>query len=232
MPVFNPKLSHLDLEQIKRSAGIAAKETIPEQLLGDACAQALLLILPRASWNIYPYDQESNTILAPTPVRLPDESITRHLNGAAEVAVLAATIGELLENQVSVLLLKGLNTLGLLLDAAGTVGIEEVCNKTAYIISETAASYGYVAGRRFSPGHNDWDTRIQPDLLSIAEGSSIGIQLADNMMLIPHKSTIAIIGLYPNNLSLEIPTDHLGCDKSHQTECYARKESKKNDTAI
>lgn len=228
MHFYNPRLSAIDIEEARRYAGLAtSKKTFPEHLLVEACAQAQLFISPKAVWEIYPYDIAFHTILAPEPLLLTSQSIIAALDGAVEAAVMAVTIGERLEEEVSEEFTRGSYTKALLLDAAGTAAVEQACDQTAALIARHAARVGCVAGKRFSPGYGDWDVSVQPDILRLSGATQIGVSVTQSMMLVPRKSVTAVIGIFPYQPSLQMPVmEKADCDDCPRPFCQARKESK------
>ncbi|HWR09647.1 methionine synthase [Sporomusa sp.] len=226
MPIYYPRLTTIDLDETKRYAGLGGKADFSATLLTEACTQAQLLATPKGVWQIYTYDQDSHTIMSPMPLNLTAEGIIRHLAGAAEVAVMAVTIGISLEQEVSNLFSKNQYTLGLLLDAAGTTAVEMTCDAVCYVISGQAARSGLTTGRRFSPGYGGWPVEVQPEILDLASGSAIDLSVTDTKMLVPRKSVTAIIGLYPYHQALGLNHEQvLSCDKCGQPDCQARKET-------
>ncbi len=226
MPIYHPRLTTIDLDETKRYAGLSGKTDFSATLLSEACTQAQLLATPKGVWQVYAYDQDSHTIMSPSPLTLTAEGIIRHLDGASEVAVMAATIGIILEQEVSNLFSKNQYTLGLLLDAAGTTAVEMTCNAVCYVISGQAARSGLTAGRRFSPGYGGWPIDVQPEILELASGAAIDLNVTDTKMLVPRKSVTAIIGLYPYHQTLHLQHEQvLACDKCGQPGCHARKET-------
>ncbi|MDR1702265.1 MAG: methionine synthase, partial [Sporomusaceae bacterium] len=129
MPIYNPRLLAVDVEETRRYAGLnRSRETFPESLLLEACAKAQLLITPKTTWEMYAYDSAFHTIMADEPLVLTSESIISLLEGAVMAAVLAATVGERLEEEVSDEFTRGSYIKGLLLDAAGTSAVEQACD--------------------------------------------------------------------------------------------------------
>lgn len=227
MPIYHPRLTTIDLDETKRYAGLSGKTDFSAPLLSEACTQAQLLATPRGVWQVYAYDQDAHTIMSPSsPLTLTASSIIKHLEGATEVAVMAATIGIILEQEVSNLFSKNQYTLGLLLDAAGTAAVEMTCNAVCYVIAGQAARAGLTAGRRFSPGYGGWPIDVQPEILDLAAGASIDLSVTDTKMLVPRKSVTAIIGLHPYHQVLNMHHEQvLSCDKCGQPGCHARKEN-------
>lgn len=226
MPMYHPRLTTLDLAETKRYAGLGGKNDFSPALLTEACTQGQLLAIPKGVWQVYVYDQDAHTIMAPQPLVLTAESVIKHLAGAVEVAVMAVTIGLPLEQEVSNLFSQNQYTLALLLDAAGTTAVETACDAVCNIIAQHAGRTGLIAGRRFSPGYSGWSIEVQPEILELASGASIDLSITDTKMLVPRKSVTAVVGLYPYHQTLSLShQQELACDKCGQTGCHARKET-------
>jgi len=226
MPVYNPRLSSIDIEETRRYAGlVASRKTFPENLLAEACQTVRLFIAPKTTWEIYAYDNVFHTIMADSPVLLTSENIISLLDGAVMVAVMAVTIGERLEEAVSEEFNRGSYIKALLLDAAGTNAVEEACSQAAKLIAVRAARLGCVIGKRFSPGYGDLDLSIQADILRLVGAEQIKIGITSSLMLMPRKSITAIIGIYPCELSVKMPVlEKSGCDFCCLPYCSAKKE--------
>ncbi len=224
MQTYNPPLLKIDKEEARRYAGLKARAAFPEDMLDAACAEALLLVRPKAVWNIYPYVSAGGQIAAPTPLNLTGRTIRNHLAGAGETAVLAVTIGPALEEEVSRLFAAGNYTAGLLLDAAGTAAVEQAADAADAFIADQAARRGLAARRRFSPGYGDWPITDQPAMVALAGGSQINLAVTASCMLVPRKSVTAVIGLAPSSTCAHQDCAEAGCASCPQTDCIARKE--------
>ena len=225
MPIYNAPLLPLDPSECKRYAGLSSQAEFPNVLIEKACLEAQTLIAPQGVWEIYPYDNKHNKILAEQPLTLTGNNIIRHLQAAEKIAVLAVTIGVYLETEVTRHFETGDYTLGLLLDAAGTTAVEANADSLSAIIAQKAAPKGFSPLSRFSPGYGDWAVTSQPDILRLAGAAQIGIHTTPTFMLLPRKSVTAVIGLVPNaGTSHRLCTTNT-CKNCNQPHCLARKES-------
>lgn len=225
MASYNPPLTALDQKEVRRYAGLRPAADFPESLLETACAEGLLFARPRAFWRTYPYTAVTRTIEGRPPLKLGGESIGGHLASAAEVAVLAVTIGGDLEKAVSDYFAAGDYTLGLLLDAAGTAAVEAAADAANALIASQAARRGFTALRRFSPGYGDWPLTDQAAMVALAGGGP-ALTVTATSMLVPRKSVTAVIGLAPADLQPALPAcGHEACAACPQPNCLARKET-------
>ncbi len=225
MPIYCPNITTADLSATNCYTVLCQQDDLSSDLLANACMQAHLLCVPKGIWHLYTYDQDEHAILANKPFLLTDPYLIHQLTGAVEVAILAATIGLPLEQEVSNLFIRKQPTSGMLLDAAGTMAIEATSNAVCAVISQQAAQTGLTAGSRISPGHGDCPIELQLDLLELSTGATLGLSLTDTKMLVPRKSVTAIIGLFPYHHALNLShQQELLRDKCGQTDCQARKE--------
>lgn len=223
MSTFNPRLTKLDASEVRRYAGVRGETRFPEEMVIKACADALLLISPQTVWRIYRYDTDG-IIAGPLAFRPAGTAIARHLAGAGEVAVLAASVGPHLETEVTRLFAAGEYTAGLLLDAAGTTAVEAAADAANVLIADQAARRGLLAKCRFSPGYGDWTITDQAAIVALAGGASIGIMVTETSMLVPRKSVSAVIGLAPGSAPHLPACRGPGCAACADIHCMARKE--------
>lgn len=118
----------------------------------------------------------------------PSRSLSAHLKGAAEAALLAATLGA--EADRVIRRAEAVDTaLATVIHACAAAKIE------AYVDAVHAAIPGARA-TRFSPGYGDFSLAAQKELLSLTDaGRRLGLYLTDGCMLVPTKSITAIIGI-------------------------------------
>lgn len=223
MPIYNAPLLAVDKKETRRYAGLRGPDTFPEDMLDQACLSARLLAKPRGSWSIYPYCAATATIIADVPFRLAGNYIADHLSSAVEIAVMAVTIGKDPEEAITAHFAKGEYTHGLLLDAAGSAAVETIADSINTIIASQAAHRGLTAVRRYSPGYGDWQITDQRQILNLAEGQRIDVDISESCMLQPRKSVTAVVGLTP--AKTPPPTaDSGGCKACTLITCLARKE--------
>lgn len=228
MPIYNTPLVNIDKEETRRYAGLRGEAAFPEQLLEQACSEALVYTKPRGCWQVYPYDAKTATIIGQTLFRPVGNSIIRHLVNAVEVAILAVSIGPDLEEAAASHFAGGEYTTGLLLDAAGTTAVETTTDTVNNLIASQASRRGLTALTRFSPGYGDWDITDQPHILALAGGNQINITVTPSCMLLPRKSVTAIVGLQPSRISAPVKVCRAeSCKACSLPNCSVRKENGK-----
>ena len=220
MPIYTPSLLSVDTKETRRYAGLAKAE-FDEAAIAAACEECALLAAPRVQWEVYDYDCKENVVHAEPPFTMEGNSIRKHLAGAGRVVFLAATIGEAVEDAVTRHFDEGSYAHSVLLDAAATTAVEQVCDACETMLRPQFAKEGFTMRWRFSPGYGDWDIHAQPELLRLSHADIIGISLTESLMLRPRKSVTAVIGLVRGgNDGKELPK---GCAACPKLDCPSRK---------
>lgn len=224
MPIYNAPLGTVDAKETRRYAGLMKAKDFDEAMIEAACEEALLLAAPKGIWQIYDYDCQKQQVQAEPPLILQGKKIAQHLAGCEKIILLAATVGEAIEETVTAKFQQGDYAASVLLDAAATTAVEQTADAMEKALRSKAAAKGYQMKWRFSPGYGDWPIKQQPELLRLSDASSIGISLSSSLMLIPRKSITAVIGLYREEKSLPTPGKGLprGCASCGQKDCPSR----------
>lgn len=228
MPIYNAPLLNIDAKETRRYAGLMKAKNFDERMIESACQDAMLLASPKGSWLIYDYDCHTQTIKADPPFTITGTKIGQHLAGCDKVVMLAATVGETIEDTVSKRFADGSYTDSVLLDAAATAAVEQIADSMEKTIKQKTAPMGYGMRWRFSPGYGDWPLEDQLDMIRLTEAYKIGLSLSTSLMLIPRKSITAIIGLCKETTSqAKEKTNHTtkGCANCNKLDCPARKLS-------
>lgn len=224
MPIYNASLLHIDVQETRRYAGLMKAKDFDDQLIEDACTEALLLAQPRGIWSSYAYDGQTQTVQDQTPFLLQGAKIGAHLAGADKVILLAATVGDAIEAAVTKHFQEGRYAYSVLLDAAATAAVEQIADAMEKTIRPQAARAGYTMRWRFSPGYGDWPLDQQPDLIRLSQAEKIGITLSSALMLVPRKSITAIIGLVRTTLADCKQSQPAGsCSDCDKLDCPSRK---------
>ena len=222
LPIYNSVLKQIDPIETKRYAGLGNVD-FNETIIQKACLEAQLLAEPKGIWQIYSYNACSYKVESTPECLISGEKIRKHLTQATKVIILAVTIGEAIEKQITAYFKEGEYSYSLLLDAAATTAVEQAADEVEKTIKQYITAKGYQTIWRFSPGYGDWDIRFQPEMLRLSGAKDIGINLTESMMLMPRKSITAIIGLVPNsNEKNEIKKSCSTCSKQ---DCLARRSN-------
>ena len=223
MPIYNPPLLSIDAKETRRYAGLMTAD-FDENLIEAACLEARLLARPKGIWQTYDYDCITQTVYAAQPFRIEGKKIGTHLAGAEKVIILAATVGDDIEEHVTKYFAEDRYAYSVLLDAAATTAVEQIADAMEKAIQTKASAQGYTMRWRFSPGYGDWSMTQQPQLLRLSGGADIGIQLTESLMLFPRKSVTAIIGLVKETKACAPHHSPNGCAACDQLDCPSRKK--------
>ena len=223
MPIYNAALTAIDRPETRRYAGLREAKNFDEQKIAAACEEALLLVEPRGIWQEYDYDPCTQTILAEENIKIGGKSIGRHLAACEKVILLAATVGETIENEVTDKFARDEYAAAVLLDAAATAAVEQTADETEKAIRRHSEPQGFAMAQRFSPGYGDWPLTEQENMVRLCRAGEIGISLSSSLMLMPRKSITAIIGLYRKTSATQAaPTKH-DCTNCQKSDCPARR---------
>jgi hypothetical protein len=139
---------------------------------------------------------------------------------ALQVAISVCTIGPLLEERVSEYSSAGELTRGLILDAAGSVLAEAVCDYANEKICADAGGRSLYTTCRVSPGYGRWKIEEQKVIFDLLPADSIGVILTKSFMMIPRKSVSFAV-----RLTRERPTGQPGspCALCGREDCEFRR---------
>lgn len=201
-----------------RYAGSAIPDDTEKALrLGEE--RLLQAARPRAVWRAFGY--RAGEPLDGTDFRLEGEDIRAFLSGCDTVILLAATLGaepDLLQKQLR------LRDMGaaVILDAAGSAAIENVCDN---FCADLAAAFAprYLT-ERFSPGYGDMPLRQQSGFFRLLDiNRRLGVSLTDSGLMVPQKTVTAVVGVSDRPQ----PGRHAGCENCTMAgDCAFRKEGK------
>ena len=124
-------------------------------------------------------------------------SVEKHLEGCAQAAILAVTLGSAVDELIRRSEITNM-VLAMVLDTGASVLVEQAADlaeqemKTE-IAGKLPASF---TTSRFSPGYGDYPIRHQREILRLVDaGRRAGITLTAGDMMVPHKSVTAVVGI-------------------------------------
>lgn len=220
MPKYNIALMSIDVNETRRYAGLNKAPDFNKKTVKEACREILYVVKPRGSWEVYDYDAINGVVMSPIPFKLEGKKVTQHLCRAKKVVIMAVTIGEEVETQISRRFKDGEYTLAVLMDAAATTAVEQVADGIEKAIDQKFAMQGFVRRWRFSPGYGDWPIECQTRMLELSKADEIGMGVTSSLMLMPRKSVTAIIGLVPKTEDVE--TEKQSCKFCPKKDCNFR----------
>ncbi len=142
--------------------------------------------------------------------------------GAERLVLTVGTIGAALEDEVSRLFAASEYVDALVLDAIGSVAVEEVCQ---YVRSRICRRYGdeegLQVGPSLSPGYQYWDLRDQRVIFDLLPAGEIGVSLTESCLMIPRKSESTATPL-GRRLRVTAGEDEPPCRFCDRQDCPAR----------
>lgn len=107
---------------------------------------------------------------------------------AEKVAIAIVSIGYALPLESNKLMKTGELVDGVILDAIGSAGVEEVADLVNEEINQKAKNLDLNFSRRFSPGYCQWDVKDQQLIFQKLPGDEIEVHLTDSYLMSPIKS--------------------------------------------
>jgi hypothetical protein len=191
---------HLPVRKVLTRLGYADGKTILDDKINDILQQeietAKKLLAPKQveAFGTVSYAGVKNVNIEPG-CRIDSFDIFQLFHECNLAAGFAVTIGPALEQKRDEYLKEKETTRALMLDAAGSVAVEELAEITHRQIERLYNDKGYIVSRRFSPGYGDWSVSGQKELLNWLGAAQIGIKLTEAFQMLPEKSVSAVIGL-------------------------------------
>jgi hypothetical protein len=140
-----------------------------------------------------------NEVLFEDGYKIKSNNVISLLKNSFRAYGIGVTIGSLLECKRDEFLKKREIFNALILDAAGSVAVEEVTILVNAQINVYEAKNGNVLTKRYSPGYGDWTLKYNKQFLNWIGAQYIGIKLSEFYQMKPEKSISALIGVENNN---------------------------------
>jgi hypothetical protein len=138
---------------------------------------------------------ENSSIIFDNGYNINSYDVSKLLKGCSKIYGIVVTIGCSLENKVSDFIRKKDIVNAVILDAAGSVAIENIIANLNLQIEQYESSHNNIITKRYSPGYGDWIINKNKELLDWLEASKIGININKACQMNPEKSISAIIGV-------------------------------------
>lgn len=114
---------------------------------------------------------------------------------AKKVALAVVTIGKNLPLEVNNLMESGEYVDGVILDAIGSAGVEEIADLINNEINEEVKGQHFKYSKRYSPGYCHWDVKDQEIIFGLIHTKEIEVFLTDAYMMTPIKSVSFAINI-------------------------------------
>ncbi len=180
------------LGYLKAQTRLDAKTEIA---IKEILTQAQKLIKPKAVIAFENISVNENLITFENGFKIESFEAAKHLTSCFKAYGIAVTAGSALEHKRNDFIEKKETFNALIMDAAGSVAVEEAVNAANTQIAELEAKKNNIAVKRFSPGYGDWVLETQKEFLKWLGASQIGIHLNESYQMKPEKSVSALIGI-------------------------------------
>ncbi len=181
------------------------------------------LVEPWLSYEVVRLVEVTETeIILEDDIGFRSRKIARTLKGCSHAVVFAATIGSEIEKRLEVLQQENRLSDLYVLDAMGSVAVEDVVDRFQQSMSERLRPGGRDVTLRFSPGYCDWNIREQASLFRVFGGKALPISLTENCLMQPRKSVSGLFGIRTFT-GTERVWDENPCRHCSKLDCIARR---------
>lgn len=186
--------------EVLRYLGHRGQELGPEldERLSSVMARSAGEVRPRWAWRAASIAKGPDGYeVAGCDLTLVGRSMEALLDGCVAVALLAVTCGpapdRLAERDAS------RDPVGALVyDACAIDLVEQGADACCAKIGQWAADRGLACTKRYSPGYGDLPLSVQPAFLAAVDARDrLGIELTEDLLMVPMKSVTAVVGLRP-----------------------------------
>lgn len=150
--------------------------------------------VPRNIYGIYDLELKDKWVsMGKGTVAFNSGHLAGHLAGCRECAVVAVTLGALVDRKISYYQNVDMSK-AVIYNACANVYVEEVLSSAAVQIRKDAGALQSTFP--FSPGYGDLGLEVQKEIIELLQTKkSIGLYVNESCLLIPEKSITAVIGL-------------------------------------
>lgn len=187
----------VDLRQVYRYLGCGTAAPSPE--VAQLCQQLLPNFMAaldcRGCYREVALTVDGDTVLLEGLAPIHSAALAKNLRDCSKALLFSATIGSGADRQRMITQVRS-PAQAVVLDAMGSAAIEALCNNLCNTWREAYAPLQLRP--RFSPGYGDLPLALQQELLRLLDSSrQAGISLTEGLMMLPHKSVSAIVGIGP-----------------------------------
>lgn len=170
-------------------------DPVIDKMIDDTIEEIKCLIKERYVYKTFNICKEEDRLyLKETDFYLLGEGIRDHLKNSNTCILMSSTLGHDVDTKIRYYEKIDI-TKALILDAAATAFIEELCDRICEDI-ELNLKDNKVLTSRYSPGYGDLPIGVQQEFLSVlGSQKTIGLTASSNSILIPRKSVTAILGV-------------------------------------
>lgn len=178
------KLTKNFLSILKEEIKFAKKIIVPQKIIVSSTIKII----------------DEKNLLLDNELKIKSKNIVLLLKNCIKAYSFAVTLGKHLEEKRDYYLNKKETSRALILDAIGSVVVEELAEIVNKEIIKNCEKENLKTTKRFSPGYGDWNLKQQKEFLNFLQLEKIKVKLTKNFIMQPEKSISAILGAYPKEL--------------------------------
>lgn len=140
--------------------------------------------------------------------------VPQRLAAAEQIIALIVSIGDAVESRIAELM-EDDPVYALALDGFGSAAVEAIAAQACREFEENAQAQGLKTTIPLSPGMLEWSVdQGQPQIFRLLDANNAGIQLTESFMMLPRKSTSAVLGLGKNISEQRHPCDYCAMNQT------------------
>jgi hypothetical protein len=169
-----------------------------DQVMEQWEEKAVELMEPRLAYNLHKILVcGKGSVRLEEGVELKSPRLSRSLEGCHEMVCFIATVGRGIEKEVDKLTEENRLSDAFILDAMGSVGVENLVEQFYQRMLVDYRSQGRSLSLRFSPGYCDWPVSGQKKLFQLMAPELIGVELLESCLMESRKSISGVFGVCP-----------------------------------
>ena len=217
----NPDKINIDISEVVRYLGYG--KMVPDLETVSAIKKYIGELKPKLSlkavYDCFDVSVSEKDVNISGIMNIESMNLAKNLKGCEKIILFAATLGIEPDRLLYRLSCTSPHD-AVIVQAIGTVAIEEWCNILCDKLGDEMKCNGYFLRPRFSPGYGDFSITSQKQIFNILDcGRKIGLTLTDSCMMVPGKSVTAVIGLSGENLHC----GKQGCEFCNKKDCSFRR---------
>ncbi len=162
------------------------------------------IISPIGGWIQIPMEGiDHDKVVLKDGIKLGGGPVAKFMVGCEYAIIMGCTIGEKFDLHLSELQNNRNITEATLLDALGSWTVSNCREQLEFSIMDRFIELGYKKTPHCEPGSTEWPIKEQKIVFSLLDGESLGIRLADSMMMYPSKSVTSMFGIGRGKIGIQ-----------------------------
>jgi len=198
------------------------------QMVLDTYQEVKRFAVPRGIYGTFRIERlpDGGFLLPEAGLSLLSRDLEALWQDSEKMTILAATLGNSVDQLVSYLVGSGQYAKAVIADAIGSAAAEAAIEQVDSIVRKEARQRGKTLTARFSPGYGDVSLDLQKDLVALVGADEIGIEVTEAFILKPRKSVTALLA-WSDSTSHSAKSEEADCQFCKFKECrFRRSESR------